>query len=44
MDALGLALERYDVLGRFRAEDAGGAIDDSGELPTGERIEGLAGV
>jgi hypothetical protein len=42
MDALGLALEHYDAIGRFRASDAGGAIDASGELPDGRRLDGLA--
>ncbi len=44
MDALGLALEHYDAIGRRRSEDAGGAIDASAELPDGRRIDGLAGL
>lgn len=44
MDALGFALERYDVLGRHRATDAAGPIDCSGELPDGRPLVGLAGV
>ncbi|MFY9341376.1 MAG: DUF1592 domain-containing protein, partial [Planctomycetota bacterium] len=41
MDALGFALEHYDAIGRFRRRDAGGAIDCTGELPNGERLDGL---
>ena len=41
MDALGLALERFDAVGRFRAEDGAGAIDASSELPDGARLAGL---
>ena len=41
MDTLGFALERYDAIGRHRESDAGGAIDSSGELPGGVRIDGL---
>ena len=44
MDTLGFALERYDAIGRHRQTDAGGAIDASGELPGGGRIEGLQGL
>lgn len=33
MDAIGLGLENYDGIGRWRDEDAGLAIDASGELP-----------
>ena len=44
MDTLGLALERYDPIGRYRERDAGGVIDCSGELPGNVRIEGLAGL
>ena len=32
MDPLGLALERFDAVGRFRATDGGKAIDPSGEV------------
>lgn len=41
MDALGFALERYDAIGRFRERDAGGAVDCTGELPDGTRLDGL---
>ncbi|MCX6592193.1 MAG: DUF1592 domain-containing protein [Acidobacteria bacterium] len=32
MDGLGFALENYDVIGRWRTEDAGKLIDNSGDL------------
>ncbi len=41
MDALGLALERFDAIGRFRESDAGGVIDCSGELPGGVVVDGI---
>lgn len=44
MDALGFALERYDVIGRYRATDKNGAIDCKGELPDGTVVDGLAAV
>ncbi|HZN37832.1 MAG TPA: DUF1592 domain-containing protein [Planctomycetota bacterium] len=44
MDTLGLVLERYDPIGRYRERDAGGVIDCSGELPANVRIEGLSGL
>lgn len=44
MDALGFALERYDVVGRYRRADGGGEIDCTGELPDGRVVAGLAGL
>jgi hypothetical protein len=38
MDPLGLALENYDAIGRWRTKDAGIDIDTKGEFPTGESI------
>jgi hypothetical protein len=40
MDPLGLALENYDAVGRWRTTDKGSPIDTSGELPNGESIKG----
>ena len=42
MDPLGLALENFDATGRWRDRDryAGEAIDASGELPDGTRVDG----
>ena len=42
MDPLGLALERYDALGRWRADDAAAAIDTAGTLVTGESFADAA--
>jgi mono/diheme cytochrome c family protein len=36
MDPLGLALERYDAVGRYREDDGGEPIDTAGRLGTGE--------
>ena len=44
IDPLGFALENYDVLGRWRDEDAGAALDASGQLPDGTRISGPQGL
>lgn len=40
IDPLGFALENFDVLGRWRTEDAGKPIDAKGELPDGKSFEG----
>ncbi len=39
MDPLGLALENFDAVGRWRTKDAGAPIDASGELPNGEKVQ-----
>jgi hypothetical protein len=39
MDPLGLALERYDAVGRLRGGEEGEGIDTSGQLITGERFQ-----
>jgi len=44
MDPIGFALENYDGVGRWRAEDAGAAIDASGKLPDGTEFQGPAGL
>ena len=43
MDPIGFALENYDAIGRWRAKDAGSAIDATGKLPGGTAFEGPAG-
>jgi hypothetical protein len=40
IDPLGFALENFDVLGRWRTEDAGQAIDAKGQLPDGTAFNG----
>ena len=44
MDPLGLALEPFDAIGRFRTHDNGGVIDPSAELPNGVELRGPASV
>ena len=44
IDPLGFALENFDVLGRWRTEDEGGAINASDSLPNGETFDGPAGL
>jgi mono/diheme cytochrome c family protein len=44
MDPIGFALENYDGVGKWRGEDAGGAIDASGKLPDGTEFQGPAGL
>jgi hypothetical protein len=41
MDPLGLALENFDPIGRWRDVDHGTQIDASGELPDGTIIDGI---
>lgn len=40
MDPLGLALENYDAVGRWRTHERGEPIDTTGELPSGETVKG----
>lgn len=42
MDPIGFAFERFDAIGRLRSTDGGMPIDDSGELPDGQRFTGAA--
>ena len=44
MDPLGFALENFDGIGAWRDLDGNFPIDPTGELPTGERINGPAGL
>jgi hypothetical protein len=44
MDPLGFALENYDAIGRYRAQDEGGPIDSSGSTPDGIKFDGLHGL
>ena len=45
MDPLGLALENYDAIGRWRITgEAGLPIDASGQLPNGSQFYGLQGL
>jgi hypothetical protein len=44
MDPIGFALENFDALGRWRAEENGRPIDVSSALPDGTTVDGVAGV
>jgi hypothetical protein len=41
IDPIGLALEHFDALGRWRSADEGGPIDATGVLDDGRAIDGL---
>jgi len=41
MDGIGLTLENFDAVGAWRDEDGGSAIDASGELVDGAKINGV---
>jgi hypothetical protein len=40
MDPIGLGLENYDAIGRYRSMDGSTVIDSSGVLPSGEPFSG----
>jgi hypothetical protein len=40
MDPIGLGLENFDAIGRYREMDAGNPIDANGQLPSGETFLG----
>jgi hypothetical protein len=44
IDPLGLALENYDVTGRWRIKDSGVPVDPNGDLYDGTRMEGAPGL
>jgi hypothetical protein len=44
MDPLGLALENFDAVGAWRLEDAGSAIDASGQLADGTPVNGAVAL
>jgi hypothetical protein len=44
IDPIGLALENFDVVGRYRMKDNGVAVDSSGQLYDGTAMEGAAGL
>jgi len=41
MDPIGLALENFDGIGRWRSTDSGSKIDASGQLVDGSPIDGV---
>jgi hypothetical protein len=44
MDPIGLSLENFDAIGRWRHEDEGVTIDASGQLVDGSAIDGPAAL
>lgn len=40
IDPLGFALENYDPVGKWRDEDGGKPVDNSGEMPDGAKFDG----
>jgi hypothetical protein len=44
MDPLGYALENFDAIGHWRERDGGSAVDPSGALPDGARLDGPAAL
>ena len=44
LDPLGFALESFDAVGAYRAEDDGAAVDASAQLPDGTVIAGADGL
>jgi hypothetical protein len=44
IDPLGLALENFDVVGRYRIKDNGVPVDSTGQLYDGLAMEGAAGL
>ncbi|MEM9646062.1 MAG: DUF1588 domain-containing protein, partial [Planctomycetota bacterium] len=41
IDPIGFALQNFDAIGRWRDTDAGQPIDSSGELPSGQKLDGV---
>ncbi len=41
MDPLGFGLENFDPIGRWRTDDDGLPIDTAGQLPSGEKFDGV---
>jgi mono/diheme cytochrome c family protein len=44
IDPIGLALENFDVVGRYRIKDNGVTVDSTGQLYDGTAMEGAAGL
>jgi len=44
MDPIGFALENFDAIGRWRAEENGTPLDVSSALPDGTTVDGVEGV
>jgi hypothetical protein len=44
MDPIGLGLENFDAIGRWRTREPGGAVDARGQLADGTPIDGVAAL
>jgi len=44
MDPIGLAMENFDAIGAWRANDAGVPIDATGELADGTKVDGVVAL
>jgi hypothetical protein len=44
MDPIGLGLENFDAIGRWRTREVGGVVDASGQLADGTQIDGAAAL
>ena len=44
MDPVGLSLENFDAVGRWRTVESGTPIDSSGGLPDGSKFTGVSGL
>jgi hypothetical protein len=44
MDPLGLAMENFDAVGKWRSEEAGVTIDASGVLTNGAKVDGVVAL
>jgi hypothetical protein len=44
MDSIGFALENFDAVGAWRAQDSGNTIDASGQLADGTQIDGVVSL
>jgi mono/diheme cytochrome c family protein len=44
MDPMGLAMENFDAVGAWRADDGGKPVDATGQLTDGTKIDGVAGL
>ena len=44
MDPIGFALENFNAVGEWRAEDSGVPVDSKGKLPNGAQFEGPGGL
>jgi hypothetical protein len=44
MDPIGFAMENFDAVGAWRTRDAGSAIDASGQLMDGTKVDGVVSL